>query len=134
MIRRPPRSTLTDTLFPYTTLFRSQGLQQGRVDAGSGDQVERLSLESVRAGADTDRGCEVVSARLRRVARRPGGRVRGNMQLLALGYKCIARQRIRVLAADQHADPADRRLDRSEERRVGKECVSTCRSRWAPYL
>src|SRR3546814_4214139 len=27
---------------------------------------------------------------------------------------------------------ADRR-DRSEERRVGKECVSTCRSRWSPY-
>src|SRR3546814_11338910 len=25
MIRRPPRSTLTDTLFPYTTLFRSPG-------------------------------------------------------------------------------------------------------------
>src|SRR3546814_2542763 len=25
MIRRPPRSTRTDTLFPYTTLFRSQG-------------------------------------------------------------------------------------------------------------
>src|SRR3546814_13734946 len=27
----------------------------------------------------------------------------------------------------------DLRLDRSEERRVGKECVSTCRSRWSPY-
>src|SRR3546814_11625203 len=26
------------------------------------------------------------------------------------------------------------RLDRSEERRVGKECVSTCRYRWSPYL
>src|SRR3546814_17995470 len=26
MIRRPPRSTLTDTLFPYTTLFRSARL------------------------------------------------------------------------------------------------------------
>src|SRR3546814_2936030 len=25
MVRRPPRSTRTDTLFPYTTLFRSQG-------------------------------------------------------------------------------------------------------------
>src|SRR3546814_12678319 len=25
------------------------------------------------------------------------------------------------------------RRDRSEERRVGKECVSTCRSRWVPY-
>src|SRR3546814_10278030 len=38
MIRRPPRSTRTDTLFPYTTLFRSgrprrrgrQGLRRGR--------------------------------------------------------------------------------------------------------
>src|SRR3546814_10910332 len=28
-----------------------------------------------------------------------------------------------------HAENADR----SEERRVGKECVSTCRSRWSPY-
>src|SRR3546814_19701384 len=26
-----------------------------------------------------------------------------------------------------------RRTSRSEERRVGKECVSTCRSRWSPY-
>src|SRR3546814_15109838 len=25
------------------------------------------------------------------------------------------------------------KLGRSEERRVGKECVSTCRSRWSPY-
>ena len=25
------------------------------------------------------------------------------------------------------------RLDRSEERRVGKECTSWCRSRWSPY-
>src|SRR3546814_14581888 len=30
MIRRPPRSTRTDTLFPYTTLFRSQGGPTGR--------------------------------------------------------------------------------------------------------
>src|SRR3546814_2839827 len=28
MIRRPPRSTRTDTLFPYTTLFRSRGLRR----------------------------------------------------------------------------------------------------------
>src|SRR3546814_7282365 len=28
MIRRPPRSTRTDTLFPYTTLFRSDGMRQ----------------------------------------------------------------------------------------------------------
>src|SRR3546814_3588849 len=30
MIRRPPRSTRTDTLFPYTTLFRSFAIQLGR--------------------------------------------------------------------------------------------------------
>src|SRR3546814_18578753 len=28
---------------------------------------------------------------------------------------------------------ADAAVTRSEERRVGKECVSTCRSRWSPY-
>src|SRR3546814_19441242 len=28
---------------------------------------------------------------------------------------------------------SDQRLGRSEERRVGKECGSTCRSRWPPY-
>src|SRR3546814_2951451 len=33
MIRRPPRSTRTDTLFPYTTLFRSGTVL---VDAGAG--------------------------------------------------------------------------------------------------
>src|SRR3546814_4269391 len=38
MIRRPPRSTLTDTLFPYTTLFRSgQVWRHGR---GAGAQAE----------------------------------------------------------------------------------------------
>src|SRR3546814_1241141 len=37
MIRRPPRSTRTDTLFPYTTLFRS-------------DQVGQLALGGLDAG------------------------------------------------------------------------------------
>src|SRR3546814_13360773 len=31
------------------------------------------------------------------------------------------------------SDPAEIRDYRSEERRVGKECVSKCRSRWSPY-
>src|SRR3546814_20901765 len=33
MIRRPPRSTRTDTLFPYTTLFRSSNVTFGYIDA-----------------------------------------------------------------------------------------------------
>src|SRR3546814_18841212 len=45
------------------------------------------------------------------------------------------RPRLRADAAQLHAAVLVRRaaLDRSEERRVGKECVSTCRSRWSPY-
>src|SRR3546814_15505112 len=45
MIRRPPRSTRTDTLCPYTTLFRSQGLDLGhaapRVRRGLEPPLER---------------------------------------------------------------------------------------------
>src|SRR3546814_13374140 len=52
MIRRPPRSTRTDTLFPYTTLFRSRaGAEEGIEDhvagvrAGEQDAIEqRLRL------------------------------------------------------------------------------------------
>src|SRR3546814_5308506 len=36
-------------------------------------------------------------------------------------------------AVDQCARPYHGVQGRSEERRVGKECVSTCRSRWSPY-
>src|SRR3546814_9446818 len=35
MIRRPPRSTRTDTLFPYTTLFRSASLMERKLQARS---------------------------------------------------------------------------------------------------
>src|SRR3546814_948865 len=42
MIRRPPRSTRTDTLFPYTTLFRS---------SGDGHRVVRIGTHALRAGA-----------------------------------------------------------------------------------
>src|SRR3546814_1755401 len=33
----------------------------------------------------------------------------------------------------RHMELSEHCLTRSEERRVGKECVSTCRSRWSPY-
>src|SRR3546814_11762726 len=44
MIRRPPRSTRTDTLFPYTTLFRSLA------DARRADQAEDRTLQLADAG------------------------------------------------------------------------------------
>src|SRR3546814_19414497 len=44
MIRRPPRSTRTDTLFPYTTLFRSPGRNQIVMTAGVAALVGDVSL------------------------------------------------------------------------------------------
>src|SRR3546814_3203955 len=49
MIRRPPRSTRTDTLFPYTTLFRSAGFP---VRAADGWQGGARILASVAGAAD----------------------------------------------------------------------------------
>src|SRR3546814_16011503 len=42
MIRRPPRSTRTDTLFPYTTLFRSDREAEESGAERGGDQLTRL--------------------------------------------------------------------------------------------
>src|SRR3546814_9125225 len=42
MFRRPPRSTLTDTLFPYTTLFRSGG-GEGDLGEGAGHDLAPLT-------------------------------------------------------------------------------------------
>src|SRR3546814_15672412 len=44
MIRRPPRSTRTDTLFPSTTLFRSQGRAAARLAAMAGGVASADSL------------------------------------------------------------------------------------------
>src|SRR3546814_5268590 len=41
MIRRPPRSTRTDTLFPYTTLFRSRNLAAGELERLQSDALGR---------------------------------------------------------------------------------------------
>src|SRR3546814_3217340 len=41
MIRRPPRSTRTDTLFPYTTLFRSSQVQAPAAGAGRRGGADR---------------------------------------------------------------------------------------------
>src|SRR3546814_15949245 len=38
-----------------------------------------------------------------------------------------------IFSIDDEGGSGEALQDRSEERRVGKECVSTCRSRWSPY-
>src|SRR3546814_19357838 len=108
MIRRPPRSTRTDTLFPYTTLFRSIDGQQDAGDvARHGARQEDRGIAAFPIDAlAPQRNQPAHRVDLLRAAPLPGSRL----------------DRTRTIA-----------LVRSEERRVGKECVSTCRSRWSPY-
>src|SRR3546814_19944391 len=60
MIRRTPRSTRSDTLFPYTTLFRSQRLDAtgDRDVIGAGDHALRGEVRSLlaRTALPVDRG------------------------------------------------------------------------------
>src|SRR3546814_16152931 len=57
IIRRPPRSTRTDTLFPYTTLFRSLRPPQGRRQAwrlGKHLPLDRIVVRWNRAAVPSD--------------------------------------------------------------------------------
>src|SRR3546814_11680548 len=108
MIRRPPRSTRTDTLFPYTTLFRSiLGVAAERPFVADAvlDVIHRRTPER-----------EIGVPEIFGVARR---------RHVGIGRRPARRERQRLVR--------DHDRNRSEERRVGKECVSTCRSRWSPY-
>src|SRR3546814_13612025 len=119
MIRRPPRYTRTDTLFPYTTLFRSikmsampaWGMVPGHDDPTIWSMVafiEKLpgmtpaQYKAIVAKAPPDEDMHMGE---------DGGHSHGE-------------------AADKDAHSAADMKGRSEERRVGKEGVSTCRSRW----
>src|SRR3546814_20845720 len=50
MIRRPPRSTRTDTLFPYTTLFRSID-RRPALRVGEAECIDRITADDLRAFA-----------------------------------------------------------------------------------
>src|SRR3546814_12659931 len=78
MIRRPPRSTRTDTLFPYTTLFRSdRGGRLYVVDGGRGadDPIVRRRAAGAARDRDRARGADLAAGgggganRARRAAR-----------------------------------------------------------------
>src|SRR3546814_7943594 len=54
MIRLTPRSTRTDTLFPYTTLFRSPGVVSMPHGWGHSDPHSRLTVAKAHAGTNTN--------------------------------------------------------------------------------
>src|SRR3546814_11659272 len=119
MIRLPPRSTRTDTLFPYTTLFRSRE---------SLSHPAFLVLLAAGAIAYTSQGItfSISNYLYLFIWRFPPE------AFMLYPWVLFAS----VVGTFLLVGPAHRRFGkrtRSEERRVGKECVSTCRSRWSPY-
>src|SRR3546814_20798970 len=104
MIRRPPRSKRTDTLCPYTTLCRSFVLVMMFMPTGVAGFFQGLGA-----------------------ARRAHGLV-PLLPLLVAGLLAGL-----LLAAGTVLTVELLQRFFSEARRVGKECVSTCRSRWSPY-
>src|SRR3546814_9252196 len=66
MIRRPPRSTRTDTLFPYTTLFRSETLLAA---LAAGEEWDRIHDRTPAGAARNAVDCAVWDLRAKRSGR-----------------------------------------------------------------
>src|SRR3546814_12030600 len=126
MIRGPPRSKRTDTLFPYTTLFRSRGkpLLVNLWATWCAPCVAEMPTLDKLAAARGDAMTVIAVA----------------MDLQGAEVVDPWFQKAGLTTLQPYLDPenalpdaAAGGLPRSAERRVGQEGVSTGRSRWSPY-
>src|SRR3546814_10572192 len=148
MILRPPRTTRTDTLVPYTTLFRSERAVGAARLARPVRQRDRLGIR--RLVAERTGRIHRAQQQLQQVQRAAGVEAVAVRADAAHGvHRDRAADHLVVLAAPG-VGPGDGQRElaverglrefardagdgvRSAERRVGKECVRTCRSRWWP--
>src|SRR3546814_17757568 len=121
MISRPPRSTATYTLSPYTALFRSGervfskiGTAEVATDPMPPNVADTFLMMKPRdAWPDPRKPKEVLIAEIEAAVSTIPGNNYEFTQPIEMRFNEL--------------------ISRSEERRVGKECVSTCRSRWSPY-
>src|SRR3546814_8427088 len=173
MFPRPPSSTRTSTLFPYTSLFRSlPGLLVHGVHAVpaavllhldalavvhlvlGGDVVAALARRALEGDGDAllsglgHGSCSRLLDDLGDAAGAHGTTTltdrepktilhRDRIDQIHLHHRVVTRhahlRALRQLHMPSDVSRPEEELRRSEERRVGKECVSTCRSRWSPY-
>src|SRR3546814_9886870 len=152
MIRRPPRSTRTDTLFPYTTLFRSVWIQdrQGRWLRGTAfyninnmwyvaiGKYELHNMAAFRihvskpASLRRQPNLKARRARLEEEFRKAVAGMDFERAKLLQKFLFGEQDVFRIWARQKDAWYRQQAQGRSEERRVGNECVSTGRSRWSP--
>src|SRR3546814_1170828 len=90
MIRRPPRSTRTDTLFPYTTLFRS-GRQQGRrLDGGTARRARLPRCQDQRLGHRSEEHTSELQSLMR----------------ISYAVFCLKKKKTKPIPTHDHADLA----------------------------
>src|SRR3546814_11028670 len=120
MIRRPPRSTRTDTLFPYTTLFRSDAQKVAfmrYIQAGGG-------FVGIHSASGTERKWKWFKECL-------GGTFffhepykKFDVIVLDRTHPSLAHLPERWSKEDECYYLREMKVNRAEERRLGKECVS----------
>src|SRR3546814_17070128 len=115
MIRRPPRSTRTDTLFPYTTLFRSRVADAVELPARRSFAVADIPARPARIPPD------IVPFADARAASPAGDRDESSGPAGARGTRALYSPQPPSSGLDRnHVDT--RRRHMSEARRVGKRC------------
>src|SRR3546814_11391119 len=124
MIRRPPRSTRTDTLFPYTTLFRSFTVNTLRTVATSCQQM-RDHIKTVVFRPDAHKKLDITFGPTQAAAllgRTPEAIAKADAKGRLPPPKQLGNGRRSYMTADLN--------ERPEAPRVGEERESTFRLRW----
>src|SRR3546814_15140070 len=132
MIRRPPRSTRTDTLFPYTTLFRSNanghifgGWVLSQMDIAGGLVASRIAKGPVATVA-IESMTFIAPILLRDIISVYAAVIRTGRTSIAVHIEVFADRNNGAHVKVQ--DGIFNFVARSEERRGGNECVRTSRS------
>src|SRR3546814_15282520 len=128
MIRRPPRSTRTDTLFPYTTLFRSFHAAWESEKSDISLILESRPYIQEKSHLMTK---EPLAYALARLAQKKAVLAR-RRKAKALERRPAPRPDPALSATQRTGRDSEEPAGRSATRRVGQECVSTVSSRWCP--
>src|SRR3546814_18699051 len=153
MIRRPPRSTRTDTLFPYTTLFRSDALKLNGINTIYGvpgipitDLCRFMQGEGLRVlSFRHEQSAGYAAAIAGFLTQKPGVCLTVSAPGFLNGLNALAHATTNCYPLLLISGPSDREIvhlqqgasaeldQRSDERREGKRCVSPCSTAWSRY-
>src|SRR3546814_14600963 len=120
MIRRPPRSTLTDTLFPHTPLFRSRAEGQAMREGRAYEPVTMVGQHN--AGVSAQRGLRQYIERGTEWLRDAGQRISGRLNAIAATLSGAVDRDRHDAAETQRQErlAAERTREQVQERRQAK--------------